>query len=281
MNEQEPDNSELDALYRRAGRPELRPALFAAMLETDLYTVVPRGNSTRPADMVARPQGKNLEFIRWASGGEEYFFVFTSLRMALLGRRKIKSKVPLLIIALPGPELLRKMHRQGVGMALNPWADEYELLCNDKVVEGILDGSLLHSEDAPEEERVSGMVLALKPEDYPTSLVQPVFELLKTRPEVQAGWVLHPVEEKKRGEKYYLFGLLTTAEDTRALEHAVLTVLGMVDFDHQEGARFSVTIMDYGNPGHAGLMREFVPFYAAPGYQAPSAAGPARGPARG
>jgi|GEM_PF-2915377 len=34
-----------------------------------------------------------------------------------------------------------------------------------------------------------------------------------------------------------------------------------------------VTSFDYGDPEHGGVMRSFVPFYAAPGHRAPPVAG--------
>ena len=277
MNAGEPDNRELDTLFMRTdGHPEARPAFFEAMLEAELYTLVPRGMSTRPAESVARPQGKNLQIIRWGNEGREYYIVYTSARLARQGLRNVAktSKQKLLIIALPGRELLKRIQRPGVGIAINAQTtDTHHLAINDQAVEMILSGGIKEALQSRKGEWQSRDAMVLKPEQYPLKLVQPVFDYLKTRPEVLAGWVLHPVEELERGESFYVFALLTTAEETRDLEASVMTVLNMVNSDDRKGIGFSVTTLDYSDAGHTGMIRGNVPFYAAPDYKAPAVEG--------
>jgi len=70
MNSDDPDNTELDALFMRAGKhAEVRVALFASMLEAEMYTLVPRGQSTRQAESIARTEGRRGEFKFACVGG--------------------------------------------------------------------------------------------------------------------------------------------------------------------------------------------------------------------
>src|SRR5688572_12230556 len=111
----------LDALFLRAAKhPEVRIELCAALLGAELYTLTPRGQSTRAAESVARPQGRNLQFMRWGQEGKEYYFVFTSARMARKGLTQISksSRHAMVIIAMPGRELLVRMQVRGVGIAV-------------------------------------------------------------------------------------------------------------------------------------------------------------------
>jgi len=269
-----PDNSELDALFRKsADHPAERPALFRAMLEAELYTLVPRGNTDLPPDAMAvvEPvEGQTLEFIRWGSEGAHYHFVFTSVPLALRAVETLKSSRAMLIMALPGEEMLRAMHRDGVGIAVNPATNGPQLLCNDKLVKGILDGALLEGGATEEEVEERGSAIVLPPEEYPLTLVQPLFEMFKTRPEVVAAWVLQPVEARQRGARFYVFGVLTTVEDADELARAMRTVLTLVDAKDRENLEFAISILDYGDPGHVAMMREQAPFYATPGYRQPA-----------
>ena len=65
---------------------------------------------------------------------------------------------------------------------------------------------------------------ALTPGQYPLALVQPVFDYLKSCPEVLAAWVLESIEPKPENEICYVFALLTALDDARHIEHAVGTV---------------------------------------------------------
>lgn len=271
MNMGEFDNPILDALFLRAAKhPEVRIELCAALLEAELYTLVPRGQSTRPADSVARPQGRNITLIEWKHDGKPHCFVYTSARMARKGLKYFSDGAPhpMLMIAMPGERLLRMMQASGLAMALNPGTQTFELTFNGKAMTAILDGTLSAGE-LPAEKRIEGRVRALRPEQYPMCLVQPVFDHLKTRPEALAAWVLLSVEAWERGQEHYVIALLTGTDDPDALTQSVGTVMAMVNTEDLKDMEFGVTILDYGNPQHAGVMRNFVPFYAAPGYPAP------------
>jgi len=271
MNFTDPDNSALDALYDRAAtHPEDRPALLQALLEHELYTLIPRGQSTRPADQVQRPApGRKLHFPRWKTDTGEYFFVYTSARYARRGAQKYARAAsgPFLIFALPGEALLQRLALPGMGVCLNPGSGKTELLFNDLVLHDLLDGTLFTVGRRNPEPPVRGSVRPLPVEEHPLVLVQPVFDHLKTRPEVMAAWVLAPDMYWEKGERFYLFGLLTTAEDTAALCRSTESVLGLVEYNQRAGLRFAVTILEYADPAHAAMMREFPPFYQSPEYR--------------
>ncbi len=272
MMMEDPDNTELDAIFMRAAKhPEVRVELLAEMLTAELYTLVPRKQSARPPEMIARPEGKELEFIQWQQEGRMCFFVYTSARMARKGLKFFSrlAQQPMVIIGMDGEELLQLLYEPGVGIALNPGTDTCEMTFNDKTLAGILDGSLFDGGPGSAETQMSGKATALRPEEYPLSLVQPVFDHLKSRPEVLAAWVLQTEESEDAGGNCYVFALLTAEEDSHSLEHSVGTVLGLIDRSERRDMEFGVTSFDYSNPAHVNIMRTYVPFYAAPGYHSP------------
>lgn len=271
MRFDDPNNSALDALYDRAAtRPEARPAFLQALLEYELYTLIPRGQSTRPADQVQRPAPeRRLPLMRWGAQGRECYHLYTSAVRARRGLIEFKtiSREPLLIIGKPGELLLRSMQRPGTGICVNPGKGELELTFNDEALLRILDGTLFDPAARGPGEQESGSARPLNAEEYPMGLVQPVFDHLKTRPEVMAAWVLAPEASRARGERLYVFALLTAAEDTDALCHSVQIVLTLVDTRERAGLDFAVTTLDYSDPAIAAMMRTSPPFYAAPDYR--------------
>ena len=136
-------------------------------------------------------------------------------------------------------------------------------------IERLFDGSLFDGVPDSPESHMSGKATALRPEEYPLSLVQPVFDHLKSRPEVLAAWVLRTDESEDARGSCYVFALLTIKEDSHSLEHSVGTVLGLIDRSERKDMEFGVTSFDYSNPAHVNIMRTYVPFYAAPGYNSP------------
>lgn len=276
-----PDNSELDALYRRAAdHPAVRPDFFRAMLEEELYTLVHRGQMEMPEDEPPPPQdalivvepveGQPLEFIRWGQEQRQFHFVFTSVALAARALTKLGAARPMMVLAMPGRDLLQAMQTEGVGLALNPATGGGELLCNDRTLAHILDGTLLGDKDmAGSGDQERGEAMVLPPEDYPLALVQPLFEYLQTRPEVVAAWVMQPLTARQHGQPFYVFAILTTSDDTAELERTMMAILAMVDTSDRQEMEFAVSILDYGQPAHAAMMREQVPFYAAPGFKSP------------
>lgn len=276
-----PDNSELDALYRRAAKhPAVRPDLFREMLDAELYTLVPRGRMEMREDeppppkdavIVVEPlEGQPLEFIRWGQEGREFHFIFTSVTLAARALTSLGAARPLMVLAMAGRDLLHAMQCKDVGLALNPATGGGELLFNDLTLAHILDGTLLGEKEmtgTSAQER--GEAVVLPPEDYPLALVQPLFEYLQTRPEVVAAWVMQPITAREKGQLLYVFAILTTSEDTAELERTMLAILAMVDASDRQEMEFAVTVLDYGLPAHAAMMRGQIPFYATPGFKTP------------
>jgi len=275
MNPTDPDNAALDALCVRSFKhPELRVELCRALLEAELYTLIPQGpvDGAEEGEEV-RLEAATLPLMTVMRDGKPHFFLYTSEAMARKGLRKLAERTPqrMAAVSMAGRLLLTLMNRPGASIMLNPGAVPFDFAFNGAVLTGMLDGTMFNP---PPAQPAQGTMQALRPEQYPLKLVQPVFDYLKTRPEVQAAWVLEMTAARERGKAYYVFALLTSEEkDLRELEHAVSTVLGMVDFEDRRGMEFGTMVFDYGDPAQVRIMRAYVPFYAAPGYQAPALAG--------
>jgi|GEM_PF-2126950 len=270
---EEPVNPALDALFLRAAKhAEVRMEFCAALLEAELLTLVPRGQSTRAADSVARPEGRNIPLIGWKQEGKEYYFLYTSARMARKGLKYFSGlgRQPMVIIAMPGERLLRMMAQPGTWISLNPGTETFELSLNDKIVAGMLDGTFFEGEAEGPEGDFEAATVALRPEEYPMELVQPVFDHLKTRPDALAAWILRAKDPGGDGKVCYVFALLSGADDARSLEQSVGMVLSMVNGADRKDVEFGITSFDYGSPEEMAVMRNFVPFFAAPGYKVPA-----------
>ncbi len=274
MSMDDPDNAALDALCVRSFRhPEVRVELCRTLLEAELFTLIPQGPVDGAEDgEEVQMEAAAIPLMTWMRDGKPHFFLYTSMAMARKGLRQLADRVPkpTVAIGMEGRQLLTLMNRPGVCIVLNPGAVPFELKFNDAVLAGMLDGTMFAP---PPTQQVEACMTALRPEEYPLSLVQPVFDYLKTRPEAHAAWVLEMMAAREPGEQQFVFALLTSMDDPRELHDAVGTVLAMVNRDDRKGMKFGVTSFDIGNAAHVKLMRSFVPFYAAPGYEGPGVAG--------
>jgi len=273
MNPTDSDNPELDALFLRAAKhAELRVELCRALPEAELFTLIPQGpvDGAEAGELIEMENPGDIPFMLWAKDGKQHFFVYTLEEKAKKALQAFSGppREPMIVISMEGRQMLELMRRPGVGIALNAGAAKCDFTFNDAVLAGMLDGTMFAP--LPPVEQVHGRMKALRPEQYPLSVVQPVFDYLKTRPEAHAAWVLEMMASRERGEDYYIFALLSSMENPKELHDAVFTVLSMVNMDERKGMKFGVTSFDIGNPAMVKLMRAYVPFYATPDYKAPA-----------
>jgi hypothetical protein len=108
----------------------------------------------------------------------------------------------------------------------------------------------------------------VNPADYPTDFLQPLFQFLRTRPEVKAAGLFREVTPDGRPGSY-VFMLKATGHEA-ALEQGFRIVANSAC---PKDAAYGVTFLRAKNAKHVAVTSQFAPFYAAPGYPAPSPLG--------
>jgi hypothetical protein len=104
----------------------------------------------------------------------------------------------------------------------------------------------------------------MDPADYPTDFLQPLFEFLRSRPEVQAAWVFEEPQEDAAAGRHFVFALLALDADEQLEQDFVVVAQNA----RPKGTQFGVMMLDPRDPVQSGIIRKCLPFYAAPGFRA-------------
>jgi hypothetical protein len=114
----------------------------------------------------------------------------------------------------------------------------------------------------------------LNPADYPTHLIQPLFELMRRHAQFRAGWVcaFPPAADQPARPPHYQFLILMDPRDER-LFHDLNMTLAAAERD-QAGPNSGLGLVDETDADYiAGLFRQVPAFFTAADYRRPPARG--------
>ena len=174
------------------------------------------------------------------------------------------------VLRMKGEELFRAIaaRKPPCGMVINPACGTGEMLLDHAAVKLLADGSIL--KPLRPEKREEGVVRIVEPADYPTRLLEPLFQYLRRCASVRAAWLFRHQTALPSAEPTYIVGLLMAdGGHARRVEQDLIVV--------SKGVRpivnCSATVLNLNDPAVAAATAKFAPFYAAPDYSPPKSHG--------
>jgi len=164
--------------------------------------------------------------------------------------------------------LLEVLATMNLRVVLNKSCKTGEVELPQNMMRDVADGSAF--ETAPVGPRTQGPLSMIDPADYPTDLMQPVFELLRRHRNFRAAWIFHHGDENPTtaGGRHYQFIVHMDPGDETVL-HDFMLVLASVCTSPDEADCGCLT--DDDAVAVVDLWRQVKPFYVAPDHQAPGA----------
>ncbi len=161
--------------------------------------------------------------------------------------------------------ILSKMEIRGV---LNMGCATGMITMNPDLMRDVADGSAFQPEEL-EGKVVEEMLRLIDPADYPTDLLQPVFEILRQHLHFRAAWVMEnePPEDAGAGGRHFQFIIHMEPQDPAVYHelNLVLASAALATGDQAECGLVDETDTEY----LATLWRQAEPFYIAADHERP------------
>ena len=187
-----------------------------------------------------------------------------------LKKGKVRSRT-FLAGSLPAPQLLQILGTLGWQAVVNKNCVTGEIIIPPDLMRDLANGKALAPLGTDPETTMAVTLTLLDPADYPTHLVQPVFELIRQHRNFKAAWVFTgPVTApgKKRG--YYLQFVMDPRDDV--IFHDLTVFLASAG-EEQDDVHHSLA-READTACLASLFQQAQPFYVAADYTPPGADGP-------
>ena len=261
MSMKDPMNALERAYVGVARGPEGRPEFFRQLRESMLAFLMPFHPELD--GIMQFGNGDTVALSAWEGPKGTFIPIFTSVDRAEQALKTVGAPDNQYSLAeMKGEWLFMLVACQQHGVVINPACGMAEFYLDLRAAKLLADGSILKPIAAGPQEH--GRVIIVKPADYPTDFIQPLFRFLRGRAEVQAAWLFRREPAPDPANPYYVFGLLATGK-IPALKHDFTIVAQSA---RVQGADFGVTLMDPNDPAMAKVMAKFPPFYAAPDFRA-------------
>lgn len=263
----EPQNNLERALWAVGRGPEAYPEFYECLREAELAYLMPYHPELEGEREIRHGSVITFSFLVTAEDGQ-HIPIFTSRERAQSALDSCRNERPPFCIAVaPAKVVLQMLAGQKDRAILNPYCGTPTFEIDPETARQIGDGSILK----PDGERVKGKLQLMHADEYPTELLTVVHRYLRTQARVRAAWLFHRYPEETPDDRYYIFGLyLTGDEDFQRIRGELSLVVSQAINDD---LNFGISEMDPDtNPGMAGIIREFPPFYAAPDSPAPQPA---------
>ena len=244
------------------------PDLCRRLCEGDLWVLLPYHPELADQDFELK-EGMPFPFVRLKDKDGETVPVFSSEARLLEAMKR--GKVPPrthLHATMPALQLLQILGKSEMKMTLNKGCTTGEITLPPALLRDLADGSALKplglGGDGPKEQL---KLKILNPADYPTFLIQSVFDLFRKHGNFRAAWILTlraPKPQPPALLPYYLLVLMDPRDEV--LFHD----FNLVAQSAREKHEVSINLADEQNPAYlAGLFRKLRPFYVAADYRPP------------
>jgi SseB protein C-terminal domain/SseB protein N-terminal domain len=253
-------------LTRKDFGPQHHPQFFRLLRESELCFLIPY-HPEMQGDMQLRNGDALPPFVIWQSPTDgRRIPIFSSVERAEEACKKTGARDnQYSLCEMLGVQLFDLLRLTEEGVALNPACTMPAMFFDTNAIKKLADGSIL----APEaEESKQGTVTIVEPADYPTDFLQPIFRFLRERPEAEAAWLFR--EQTPPGARTsYVFVLKVRGDAAAVLNDFKVVATGACAKDVDYG----VCLLDGQFPELEQVTFTRTPFYAAPGYKAPSPLG--------
>ena len=247
--------------------PQDYPEMFRLLRETELCFLLPYHPEMEGATIGLENGDQLPPFVVWSSPKDgPRIPIFSSIERAQEACEKTGSRENQYVIAdMPGRQLFEILSCQPDGIAINPATGGPSIMMD---IEGI---KQLGGRNADEDvgEKKTGQVQLLTPADYPTKLVQSLFQYLRGCPGVRAAWLARDLAPAGPGTGYIV--MVLGAGDQKKVQDDIIIVAGSAI---AKGESVHTAFFDGTNAAALATAEKFTPFYAAPDYRAADPLGP-------
>lgn len=247
--------------------PQDYPEMFRLLRETELVFLLPYHPEMEEATVSLQNGDQLPPFVVWASPTDgKRIPIFSTIDRAQEACRKTGAAENQYVLAeMPGQHLFALLSCQTHGIAINPATSFNSMIMDHEGVKRLAQPA----SDPSEGETKQGRVQLLTPADYPTTLVQPLFEYLRECPAVRAAWLAKELGRTESGTSYLVMVLGDC--DQQKIQDDIYIVAGATK---AKGDEVHVGFMDGDNAAALATAEKFTPFYAAPDYQSANPLGP-------
>lgn len=258
----------LNDLERLLAKPKLGPQdypeLFRLLRETELVFLLPYHPELEGEALGVQNGDPLPPFVVWSSPQSgPRVPIFSSLDRAQEACRKTGAKDNAYALCdMPGQHLFQLLACQHNGIAINPATTFQAIMLDLEGVKQIAAEPVSEHETGP---NTRGRVKLLTPADYPTKLVQSLFQYLRGSSGVRAAWLAKDLTRTEPGTSYII--MLLGEFDRAKVKDGIIIVAGSAI---NKDETVYVGFLDEDNTEALTVAQKFTPFYAAPDYQSPS-----------
>lgn len=262
------DWNELDrALYRLMKSTSELPEVFRRLTEGELCALMPYHPEVAGTSMRLQ-NGSSFNFIMTQDEEGEAVMLFTSEARAEEGLRA--GKVPpnkYCTAAMPARQMLHLLGSLNLRALLNRSCATGCFMMPADLMRDLVNGEALRPRPLG---KVSAQYVlrVIDPADYPTNLLQPLFESLRRHAQFRAAWVLQRPEPTVGGGTHYEVMLLMNPRD-EVVVHDFNLVLVSACAEPDEVSFGLLREEDHAYT--RSLLKEAAPFYVAPDFDPASA----------
>jgi hypothetical protein len=265
-----PVNALDDALRALQRSVSATPALYRALIEGELYVLLPYHPEVEGESLELK-NGMPCPFIVINDQKGEIVMVFSSLERAEEGMKRDgipdNQYVP---AAMPARQLLQALGAMGLRAVVNKSCTTGLVVIPPDLMRDLADGSALKP-PANAEPREQFRARVVPPAEYPTDLIQPVFEVLRQHRNFRAAWICDRTPEGTPPGQRRTYGLMFLMQPRdEKIFHDVNMIVQAAR--RRTGHEVYLGLLDETDTAYiAALFKQAAPFYLATDYQPPTA----------
>ncbi|HEY0552532.1 MAG TPA: enhanced serine sensitivity protein SseB C-terminal domain-containing protein [Verrucomicrobiae bacterium] len=243
--------------------PQSYPEMFRLLRESELAFLLPYHPEMEGGTIGLKNGDRLPPFVVWESKADgRRIPVFSSIERAQEACKKTGSHEKQYVICeMKGQELFHLISCQEHPIVLNPATTANALFMDMNGVKQI--ANVPDAQADPAAGKEEGRVQLLAAADYPTDLVNAIFQYLRQRTDVQAAWLATVMNRTEPGTAYIV--LVLTNGDQKKLQEGIIIVAGSVL--PQKDDTCYVGFVDTNDRQLMAAAAKFPPFFAAPGFK--------------
>jgi hypothetical protein len=256
------DWNDLDqAIYALQRSKAALPDLFRALAQGKLCALMPYHPEMEDAGLKLE-NGMQCPFLMLEEEEGTAVALFSSPERAEEAMKKGGVENKFCVGAMPAKQMLEVIGKMNLHASLNNGCATGAFIFGPDLMRDLASGAALEPKGTGPTENVIANVIG--PADYPTDVIQPLFEILRRHRAFRAAWIARRKEPTRNGGSQYQIFILMQPRDEQALHdfNIVLQTVrkepddvwfGCVDENDGDGGRY--------------LLERAIPFYTAPDFK--------------
>lgn len=166
------------------------PEVYRQLSQGELFLLIPHHPEFEEGDAVQIQNGMEMPFARQADSLGEVVLIFSSEERAQEGMRR--GKVPpnkYRIVSMEALQAMEVIGKVGLRALINKSCTTPQFTIPPELMCDIASGEVFKAQPISGKPEVEVALQLLEPADYPTNLVQPVFEVLRQYRNFRAAWI--------------------------------------------------------------------------------------------